>query len=323
MQKSRFTVLRTVTALSLITAAGPLAFGQGSHRAHQLINSKIDDAKRTVRYGNVRSAANAANDRGAVSDSLPMPHILIALQRSPESEAAFESYLATLNDQTSPNFHKWLTAQEIGSEFGPAQSDLDAVTGWLKDKGFTVNGVAPTAMSIDISGSAAQVRSAFGTEIHNLSVNGVSHIANMQEPSIPSALAGVVLGPASLNDFRPQPMHHNVSTVHFDPRTSSQTTEGTAVNAAGAVHPSYTYTSGSSTYQAVVPGDLATIYNLNPLFAAGVTGTGQTIVVIEDTNVYSTADWTTFRSTFGLSQYTSGTFTQVHPTGSTHLHQPR
>src|SRR5208283_4281083 len=42
-------------------------------------------------------------------------------------------------------------------------------------------------------------------------------------------------------------------------------------------------------------------------------GQGQTIVVVEDTDVYATADWTTFRSTFGLSSYTGGSFTQVHP----------
>ena len=52
--------------------------------------------------------------------------------------------------------------------------------------------------------------------------------------------------------------------------------------------------------QAVVPADLATIYDLNPLFAQGITGVGQTIVVIEDTDLYSSADWTTFRTTFGL-----------------------
>jgi subtilase family serine protease len=63
----------------------------------------------------------------------------------------------------------------------------------------------------------------------------------------------------------------------------------------------------------VVPADVATIYNLKPLFTAGYSGQKQTIVVIEDTNVYSTADWTTFRATFGLSSYVSGAFTQVHP----------
>jgi len=86
--------------------------------------------------------------------------------------------------------------------------------------------------------------------------------------------------------------------------------------------PAYTFTSGGSTYQAVVPADLATIYNLNPLFSAGISGQGQTVVVIEDTNVYSATDWSTFRSTFGLSSYTSGSFTTVHPTGSSSCTSP-
>jgi subtilase family serine protease len=63
----------------------------------------------------------------------------------------------------------------------------------------------------------------------------------------------------------------------------------------------------------VTPGDLATIYNLNPLFAGGTTGAGQTIAVIEDTDLYTSADWYTFRSTFGLTKYSSGTLTTVHP----------
>ena len=63
----------------------------------------------------------------------------------------------------------------------------------------------------------------------------------------------------------------------------------------------------------MVPADLATIYDFNPLFAKGITGIGQTIAVIEDTDLYTATDWTTFRSTFGLSQYTSGSLTTVHP----------
>ena len=39
----------------------------------------------------------------------------------------------------------------------------------------------------------------------------------------------------------------------------------------------------------MVPADLATIYDFNPLFAKGITGTGQTIAVIEDTDLYSSA----------------------------------
>src|SRR5208283_858394 len=58
--------------------------------------------------------------------------------------------------------------------------------------------------------------------------------------------------------------------------------------------------------------------DFNPAFAAGYAGNGQTVVTIEDTNVYTTADWTTFRSVFGLSTaFTSGSLTQVHPAPGT------
>src|SRR6266446_6625065 len=64
---------------------------------------------------------------------------------------------------------------------------------------------------------------------------------------------------------------------------------------------------------AVVPADLAQIYNLNVLFSAGISGQGQTIALIEDSDVFSSSDWNTFRQTFGLASYSSGSFTQVHP----------
>ena len=63
---------------------------------------------------------------------------------------------------------------------------------------------------------------------------------------------------------------------------------------------------------------MATIYNVTPLYKASepVTGKGQTVVVLEDTDI-NPADVATFRKAFGLASY-SGTFTQIHPgTGCT------
>ena len=252
-----------------------------------LITQAVNNQQRVPLSGNTRSAANTANDQGRVADTLTMDHMLLQLQRPPELEQALTQYLTDLQNPASSNYHQWLTAAQFGQQFGVAQSDITTITNWLESQGFTVNQVYPNRMTIDFSGTAGKVHQAFSTEIHNLSVNGASHIANMTDPQIPAALASAITGIVSLNDFRPTPM--------LKTRTA------------------YTYTSGSATYQAVVPGDLATIYNLNPLFSAGITGAGQTIVVIEDTNVYSTADWTTFRTKFGLNTYTTGSFTQVHP----------
>ena len=51
--------------------------------------------------------------------------------------------------------------------------------------------------------------------------------------------------------------------------------------------------------------DNQTIYDLKPLYASGISGQGQTIYLVEDTDTYGTAgsggksDWNTYRSTFG------------------------
>ena len=254
-------------------------------RTRALITQEIDESRLVTLKGNTRPEANAMNDRGAVADDFQMEHMLLQFRRPPEQEQALKEFIDQLHDPASPNFHRWLSAQEFGAKFGLAQDDLNTITTWLQSHGFQVNVVYPSGMMIDFSGSAGQVREAFRTEIHDLEVRGVKHMANMSDPQIPAALAPAVEGVVSLHDFTPHLMHK--------PRPN--------------------YTVASSAYQLVVPADLATIYNLNPLFGAGYSGQGQTIVVIEDTNVYTTSDWTTFRSTFGLSSYSSGSFTQVHP----------
>jgi subtilase family serine protease len=238
--------------------------------------------------GNTSPDAIASNDQGRVADSTVMDHMLLQLKRPADREQALQVLMQQQVTKGSPNYHKWLTNAQLGAEYGPSQMDINAITSWLTAQGFTVNRVYSNGMTIDFSGTAGQVRQAFATEIHHLSVDGQSHMGNMSDPQIPAAFAGVVEGVVSLNDFRP---HVNYKR-----------------------HVDYTFTESGSTYQAVTPADLATIYNLNPLFTAGVNGTGETIALIEDTNVYSTSDITTFRSTFGLP---TANFTQVHPESCT------
>ena len=254
-----------------------------------MITRAIDDHQRVVLKGNTRSAATPANDRGRVSDGLVMDHLLLQLQRSPEAEQAVQQYTDDLQNPASSNFHRWLTPAQFGQRFGAAQVDIDKIANWLESQGFVVNQVYPSNLLIDFSGTAGQVSHAFAAEIHNLETNGEAHIGNMTDPDIPAALASVVTGIVSLHNFRP----HAMKTARAE----------------------YTIASGSSTQQALVPGDLATIYNLNPLFAQGITGKGQTIAVIEDTNVYSANDWSVFRATFGLAGYAAGSLSQVQPGG--------
>jgi len=252
-----------------------------------LITQDVDESKLVTLGGNTRPEAKAKYDRGRVDDNLLMEHLLLLLKRSPEQERELGKFIDDLHDLSSPNFHRWLTAKEFGERFGVAEQDRDTIKNWLQSHGLKVNVDYTNGLLIDFSGTAGQVRDTFHTEIHNLKVKGVKHIANMSDPQIPAALAPAVAGVVSLHDFPPHPM--------LRPRAD------------------YTVSESGTTYYLVVPGDLATIYNLNPLFSAGISGQGQTIVAVEDTDVYTTADWTSFRSVFGLSSYADGSITQIHP----------
>ena len=253
----------------------------------------MDENKLVTLAGNTRPEATPENDAGAVPDDFSVDHMMLQLKRSPQQEQAVEKLIDELHDPKSPKFHKWLTASEFGRDYGAAESDVRTITGWLESRGFAVNSVYTNGMVVDFSGNAGQVRQAFHTTIHNLNVNGVHHIANFSDPQIPAAFAAAVAGIVSMHDFRPHKMSR-------------------AMNKAN--HPLYSSSYEGQPYQAVAPADMATIYDFNPLFARGITGSGQTVVVMEDTDLYRTSDWTTFRSVFGLSQLApSGSLSTVHP----------
>jgi subtilase family serine protease len=275
-----------VFLLAAILANSVPIVAQGARQP--LITQRVDDGALVTLAGNTRPEATAANDHGAVAGDLMLDHMYLQLRRSPSQQAAVDQLISRLHDQNSPQYHQWLTADQIADQFGPADADVAAVSAWLTSHGFTINATYLANGVIDFSGQASAIREAFHTEIHHLSVNGAAHIANMSDPRIPAALAPLVVGVTSMNDFRPHPMMH--------PRTQ------------------YTFTSGGQTTFALVPGDLETIYNINPLYSKGIAGQGQTIAVVEDTDVYTADDWYTFRKTFGLSQkFPLGTFTEVHP----------
>ncbi|MGO9713402.1 MAG: protease pro-enzyme activation domain-containing protein [Polyangiaceae bacterium] len=285
--------------------------------AHQgsavLVTAPIDETKLVTLPGNTHPKANAKYDRGAVDPSTQLSHMQLVLKRSPSQEAALQGLIDSLHDKASPQYHQWLTSQEFGDSFGVAKEDVATVSQWLESHGFTVDGVPTSRMLIEFTGTAGQVQQAFHTEIHNLVVAGVSHIGNMSDPSIPAALSPVVVGIHALHDFMPHPLHRDLGTTTRSRATGAWTKPS---------QPDFTINDGTSgTFYAVAPADFATIYDLNPLFSEGYRGAGQTVVVVEDTNIKNASDVTSFRSAFGLSGY-AGTFSQVHPTGKTTCKNP-
>ena len=221
---------------------------------------------------------------------MPMNRMLLMLKRSMEQESALTQLLVDQHNTNSPNFHKWLTPEQFGAEFGLADADIRTVTSWLESHGFQVAKVSKGKIAIEFSGTAAQVKQAFHTEIHEFLVNGEMHLANASDPQIPATLAAVVKGLAPLNNFRARQAHHVAGEF-------TKSTGSSQVNA-GQSRVHATNPEGF----AIGPTDFATIYNVLPLWnttPTAVDGTGQSIAVIGVSNI-NLQDVQNFRTVFGL-----------------------
>jgi hypothetical protein len=291
---------KTVLSFAFILFFSLIAAGQQAATVPARITQPVNMENLVTLRGNTHPLARPEYDQGAAPDSLPTERMLLVLRRSAEQEAALRNLLDEQQIKSSPNFHMWLTPEQFGQQFGPADADIQAVTDWLTSQGFQVNHVATGRTVIEFSGTAGQVRKTFQTEIHKYAVKGEEHWANASDPQIPAALAPVVAGFASLNNFPRKSMHHVLGTFSRSKAT-------------GKVQPLFSYPSGtcpSGTCYAVGPTDFATIYNVSPLWTSGTDGTGQTIAISQESDI-DPQDVAAFRTMFGLPT-TGNYFTTIN-----------
>jgi subtilase family serine protease len=267
--------------LSLATLCGLV---QAQSQPASRITQPINDRVRITLQGNVHPLAQTRYDQGAVPDSFAADRMFVLLKRSPEREAALEQFLEDAHRPGNPSYHQWLTPKQFGALYGPTDSEIATVSGWLQGQGFSVSRVTEGKTAIEFSGTAGQIRTAFHTEIHTYAADGEQHHANNTDPQIPAALAPVIAGITPLNDFQPR-SYLRVGKATYDPETHK-------------FIPDWTFPAGNDALE-FAPGDFAMQYDVNPLYAEGITGKGVTIGLIGASNVDPTAV-ATYRSFFGL-----------------------
>ena len=259
-----------------------LTWGQGT--AQPLIVQAVDESHLIALPGNTHPLARAEFDQGAAPPDLPMQRMLLVLKRSPDQETALLKLLDDQQDKASPIYHKWLTPEQFGRQFGPADQDILTITSWLQGHGFQTIQVTKGRTVIEFSGSASQVQETFHTAIHKYAVNGEERWANASDPQIPVALGPVVAGVATLHNFLKQPLVKISKT-----RIQAKLEKGS--------HPLLTFSDGT---HALTPGDFEKIYNILPVASQGITGVGITIAVLGRSNVFNGGqDVGDFRNAFG------------------------
>ncbi|MGO9775296.1 MAG: Ig-like domain repeat protein [Terracidiphilus sp.] len=286
----------TVAALGALAAPRNPAETAAPSETVPRVQGSVEDGARVLLTGNVlpllqgmggSGAFQSAIDQGAVEDSLPAGRMLLLLQRSPAQEAALRDFIQATHTPGNPSYHQWLKPAEFGRLYGPADSDVAAVAAWLESHGLTVNQVHAGRLAIEFSGSVGQVSEAFQTGIHRYLINGETHLANATDLSVPAALAPVIVGLARVNGFHPQPQLEVLGQAQFNAKTHQAT-------------PQWTYPVGSGVVFLMTPGDFAVQYDINPVYNAGITGSGQSIAIVSASNV-DLSMVQAYQSLFGLS----------------------
>ena len=257
-------------ALNAVIACLPLTT---LYAQQDRITTRIDNSRTVALPGHIHPEVRGRYDQGAVEATFQLPSITIHIKPSPGQQQSLGRLLSDQQNPGSPQYHNWLTPEQYADQFGASSNDLGNIAAWLQSQGFAVQLTARSRTWITFSGTAQQVRNGLHAEVHRYNVNGEIHYANATNPALPAAFAGMVSSIRGLNDFRLQP--RNLRKV------SPQATSGGA--------------------HQVVPDDLATIYDVAPLYSASpaINGTGQSLVIVGQTQI-NLSDITAFRSKFNL-----------------------
>ena len=249
-----------------------VALSLGAFSAQDRIQGPIERNRTVLLKGGIHPRVKPENDRGAVEASTRIGHVTLVLRQTEPQAAALEQFLEDQRNPLSPDYQHWLTPEEYGERFGISENDLARITAWLETESLPVEQVARARNWIAFSGTAAQIGSVFHTELRHYETDGEMHFANATSPAVPAALSGMVEAIRGLDDFHPKPPRGRLLRPDF--------------NASNGNH-------------YLAPDDLATIYNISPLYKGGFDGTGQKLAIVGQTAI-NLSDIRSFRSYFGL-----------------------
>jgi subtilase family serine protease len=291
-----------------------------------------------------------AQDLGPIDAATPMTAV-VWLKR--QNQSGLDQAVAQRYDQTSAAYHQWLTPAEAAS-FGPKPQDVATAQASLRALGLKVETVSNDGTAIKVSATADAMQAAFGTAIHlrqPRQSGGATFFASVTAPRYQGAHPELINTVSGLTQTRAQPFvlrQIDVSTGLVTPGVPAQAATnplsaftadcfgpsftakwsgfGTEITPSGGIGGEVvdnfkgpTYLNIASTTRptcAYTASQVAAHYRLDQVFARGLTGKGQTIVIVDAFGSPTIqADANAFSQAMGLPALDENNFQIVFPGG--------
>jgi hypothetical protein len=265
------------------------------------------------------TTANAATPT-TVGTAPAVPHTAVAMgattasktltmdvELAPRNSAALSAFVQSVSDPHSTNYKHYLAKGEFASAFGPTQATIDAVTSQLRADGLAVGPATPDGLTVPVTGTVAQVSSAFGTGFSNYKLaSGKVAYANTSAPKLPASVAGSVTGIVGLNNLVTTTSHaiqsHKTGTVSAAAIKADATTpKSKGATICAPVQQAATSFGLTDRQNYWEPGALSAsgVYNTSQLYTSyGNVGAGVSVGVFELENVDLT-DIANYQECFG------------------------
>jgi subtilase family serine protease len=276
--------------------------------------------------------------------------ISITLWLNLHNRASLDATVQQIYDNSSPNYHHWLTMSQFKAQFAPTAQDVAVVQEFLASHNLTLTSVGPNNHFVVARGTVADLQQAFNTQIQRRMVSGAMHRMNTSEPRIDGPAASLISTVQGLSDLAYQTRVHRAANP-----VTGEPYDAVSISAAGisggnnglffsgqclrppqtvtlkspggfpaAVYVGNRYGADNSSPAPNLPpcgydaAQMQTAYGLNPLYKNGLNGAGQTIVIVDafgsNTILF---DANIFSSLNGLPPLTSSNFQIVDSDGPT------
>ena len=306
-------------------------------------NAPNGNAYGYIIHNNTPGFVQNAADLGSVD---PNTLITITAWLKLHNENQLAQLAQQLYSKNSPNFHKWINQDQFNAGFSPSAQELNAVQNFLTAHGLSVLAVAENSFYVKVQGTVGQIEQTFHVQVDNFTWNGASYRSNTADPAGNDPGMGLIAGITGMDDFgfEPalvQPVEPDGTPVPMIPLGSSPNgvffegqcfrgvqTHTFPPNATPSTLPQATYTGnrfGANITNNTLghlppcgyqPSELQTAYNMKPLYAQGLDGSGQTIVIVDAYGSATIAqDAELFSQIYGLPDITPANFEVVKAPG--------
>ncbi|HEU5200286.1 MAG TPA: S53 family peptidase [Ktedonobacterales bacterium] len=281
-----------------------------------------------------------ATDAGAVD---PSTVISVTVWLNLHNENKLDQLVQQQNQNGNANYHKWLNQGQFDANFSPTAQEVNSVQNFLSAHKLTVLDVAENNWYVEVQGTVGDIEKAFHVQIDNYNLDGVTYRSNTGNPNVNDASGAHIAAISGMDDYGYQPTlvyPSNPDGTTASPQSVPVGSNGLVFEgqcfAQGVQTQTFTSTGVTATYTGnrygsditnttlghiapcgYQPSELQSAYDMNPLYSAGLDGSGQTVVITDAFGSPTIAqDAEAFSQIYGLPDLTSANFQIIQAPGS-------